>query len=286
MNPRHPVYIVSKGRWESRLTSRALEAIGVPYRIVIEPQEAEPYSAVIDPEKLLLLPQRFHDEYDPCTDEDPEMPNGSGAGRNFAWEHAISEGAESHWLLDDNIGGFGRFNKNLYGRSSSGTIFRAAEDFVARYENVPLSGFQYFMFALFRRKSAPFLLNTRIYSCLLIRNDASYRWRGRYNEDTDLSLRVLKDGYCTILFKAFLQEKAPTLSMKGGNTDTIYVDGTRKKSEMIRDLHPDVASVVWKYGRWHHHVDYRPFKHNKLIRRTDVDVADGIDNYGMIVRRE
>jgi hypothetical protein len=37
-NPRYPVYIVSKGRWETRLTSKALESLGVPYRIVIEPQ--------------------------------------------------------------------------------------------------------------------------------------------------------------------------------------------------------------------------------------------------------
>jgi len=28
----------------------------------------------------------------------------------------------------------------------------------------------------------------------LIRNDIPYRWRAKYNEDTDLSLRVLKDG--------------------------------------------------------------------------------------------
>jgi len=44
----------------------------------------------------------------------------------------------------------------------------------------------------------------------LIRNDVPYRWRGRYNEDTDLSLRMLKDRWCTIQFNAFLQGKAAT----------------------------------------------------------------------------
>ena len=29
MNPEHPVYIISKGRWESRFTSKALERIKV-----------------------------------------------------------------------------------------------------------------------------------------------------------------------------------------------------------------------------------------------------------------
>ena len=45
-----------------------------------------------------------------------------------------------------------------------------------------------------------FVKNTRIYSTLLISNNCKHRWRGRYNEDTDICLRVLKDGDCTIQF--------------------------------------------------------------------------------------
>lgn len=32
----------------------------------------------------------------------------------------------------------------------------------------------------------------RAFPCILIQNDIPFRWRGRYNEDTDLSLRALK----------------------------------------------------------------------------------------------
>ena len=39
MNPRYPVYIVSKGRYETRLTAKHLLRMGVPFSIVIEPQE-------------------------------------------------------------------------------------------------------------------------------------------------------------------------------------------------------------------------------------------------------
>ena len=56
INPKYPVYIISKGRWESRQTSKALEAMKIPYRIVIEEQEYDQYSAIIDPEKILVLP--------------------------------------------------------------------------------------------------------------------------------------------------------------------------------------------------------------------------------------
>ena len=48
MNPKYPIYIISKGRWESRLTSKALEKIKVPYYIVVEPSEYSYYNEVID----------------------------------------------------------------------------------------------------------------------------------------------------------------------------------------------------------------------------------------------
>ena len=39
MIPKYPLYIVSKGRADTRLTSKALEYMKVPYSIVIEKQE-------------------------------------------------------------------------------------------------------------------------------------------------------------------------------------------------------------------------------------------------------
>jgi hypothetical protein len=108
------------------------------------------------------------------------------------------------------------------------------------------------------------------------------RWRGRYNEDTDLSLRVLKAGLCTIQFNAFLQEKATTQTMAGGNTEEFYSkEGTLPKSKMLEHLHPDVAKVVWKFNRWHHKVNYQPFKRNKLKLKDGLAIPSGVDNYGM-----
>ena len=121
-------------------------------------------------------------------------------------------------------------------------------------------------------------------SCLLIRNDIPYRWRGRYNEDTDLCLRVLKDGWVTVQFNAFVQEKARTGVVPGGNTDEFYTaEGTLPKSRLLEEMHPDVAKVIWKYGRWHHHVNYRPFRANRLVRRPGLEMPIGINDYGMSV---
>jgi len=271
VNPEYPVYIISKGRWESRLTSKAFEKLKIPYHIVIEPQEYDDYAKVIDPQKILVLPFS-------------NLGQGSIPARNWVWEHSIKQGAEKHWILDDNIRSFYRLYNDLRVRVGDGTIFKAAEDLTNRYENVALAGFQYHFFGMGARKM-PLILNTRIYSCILIKNDIPYRWRGRYNEDTDLSIRVLKDGWCTMLFYAFLCEKMVTMLMKGGNTEELYklkgADGRLKMAKSLREQHPDVTKIVWKWGRWQHLVDYRGFKYNKLILKKGIKIPKGIDDYGM-----
>jgi hypothetical protein len=284
MNPRHPVYIVSKSRWESRMTSKAMERMNVPYHIVVERHEYDEYANVITPSKILVLPQSYLDEYDTYDDLGDTKSKGPGAARNFCMDHSISIGASKHWVMDDNIDAFHRLNKNLKIVVESGTILRCAEDFVDRYENVPLAGLNYYSFCKKEDKLPPYTINTRIYSCLLIDNTIKYRWRGRYNEDTDLSLRVLKSGDCTIQFNAFLQGKTTTQRMGGGNTSEFYnLEGTLNKSKMLTEMHPDVSDVVWKFNRWHHTVDYRPFKSNKLIKKAGVVIPSGVDNYGMIL---
>ena len=59
MNPKYPIYIISKGRWKSRYTSKALEKMKTPYRIVVEPSEYDNYKEVIDSNKILKLPSNF-----------------------------------------------------------------------------------------------------------------------------------------------------------------------------------------------------------------------------------
>lgn len=272
MNPRYPVYIISKGRWEKRLTADSLLKMGVPFHIVVEPQEADLYAQHVDRARILTLPFS-------------NLGQGSIPARNWVWEHAISTGAERHWIMDDNIDGFYRLYRNIKTPVADGTVFYAAEEFVERYQNVAEAGFNYFMFASRKTVMPPFYLNTRIYSCILLRNDLPHRWRGRYNEDTDLSLRILKDGWCTVLFNAFLAMKTTTMTMKGGNTDELYAgDGRLEMAQSLVNQHPDVARVSEKWGRYQHHVDYSSFRRNKLVLKPGVTVKPGINNFGMVIQ--
>ena len=281
--PRFPVYIPSKGRARARHTFYTLAKLGVEAWVIVEEQEFAAYAAVVPRQRLLVLDLAYQRNYDSC---DPEADaagksKGSGPARNFAWEHARAAGAERHWLMDDNIWFFYRLNENVYGVVTDATVLRCMEDFTLRYENVALAGPNYFMFVPRKYKYAPFQLNTRVYSCILIRNDIPFRWRARFNEDTDLSLRVLKAGWCTVLFNAFLCHKEQSQKVRGGNTEIYRREGTLAKSRLLVRLHPDVCTIMRRWNRDHHLTNYSRFRANKLVRREGVTVPAGADDYGM-----
>ena len=287
MLPKYPIYIVSKGRAKNGLTTRALYEMNVPHYIVVEEQELEFYKEGRNFGELLVLPKKYKEEYDLCDDLGFTKSTGPGPARNFCIDHSTNNQFKRHWVMDDNIDAFHYLNRNEKFEVRTGSTLRAAEDFVDRYANVPVSGLNYYSFCKKTDKVSPYILNTRIYSCLLIENNAGYRWRARYNEDTDLSLRVLKDGNCTIQFNAFLCGKITTQRMRGGNSADFYdSEGTLPKSEMLEKLHPDVAKVVYKFNRWHHHVDYSVFKKNKLIKIINTENMQKINNYEMILCNE
>jgi hypothetical protein len=223
----------------------------------------------------------YKGKYELCDSLGLSKTTGSGPARNFIWDHSIKSGYPWHWIMDDNIKGFLRMNRNVRIQTTSPSFWRAMEDFVLRYKNVAMAGPNYAMFAFGASALPPFITNTRIYSCNLIRNDVPFRWRGRYNEDTIMSLDMLKAGWCTIQFNAFLQQKLRTQTIKGGNTDELYKDGTMDKSRMLVREHPDVAEVKFKFERWHHHVNYTVFKKQKLIKRNELDLKKGVNDYGM-----
>lgn len=266
---RYPIYVISKSRWETPYTIRALENLGIPFYVAVEQHQVEEYKKVVkNPECVLTLPWSNHGK-------------GSGPARNWCWEHSISLGAKRHWILDDNIREFWRRQKNKRYRVETGSFFRACEDFVDRYQNVTLAGLQYKFFVMDKEFYPPFILNTRMMSCILIENSCKHRWRAKYNEDVDLSLRVLKDGDCTILFYNFLQGKLKTGTVKGGNTTEIYGNGTFEKSQMLCQLHPDCVRMTFRYGRWHHEVDLSNFRNNELIPIEGLEIPSEPNDYGM-----
>lgn len=268
--PHYPVYVISKGRAATCLTARFLDRDGVPFRLVVEPQEADEYGRRFGADRIIELPFR-------------DLGLGSIPARNFVKDHATESGVERHWILDDNIGQVRRLYRGRRIPCASGPAFAAVEDFTDRYENVAISGLAYQMFGI--RGALPVVVNAHVYSCLLILNRIPHLWRGRYNEDTDLCLQVLADGWCTALVNVFLIDKKATMTMAGGNSDDLYAgDGRLRMARSLERSWPGVVSVNRRYGRPQHVVDWKKFD-TPLILKPGVDLAAlPANEYGLRLR--
>ncbi len=258
--PKYPIYVISKGRWGAEgLTARFLIKDRVDFHLVVEPQEADLYAASFGRERLYVLPFS-------------NLGQGSIPARNWVKEHSTAAGHERHWILDDNIRTVYRWYKGERIYCDSKIAFAAVEDFTDRYENIAISGLNYKMFAI--GKLPPFFLNHHVYSFILLNNAIPHRWRGRYNEDTDLCLQVLADGWCTVLVNAFLADKMQTMKMKGGNMETLYrADGRLKMARSLERMWPGVVTTGRRYKRPQHKIkdEWRRFD-NKLILKPGIDL--------------
>jgi hypothetical protein len=273
MRNKYPIYVPTKGRFDTRKTVKALLQLGADFRVVIEPQEVDLYRTILDDRQILVLPFSKPNDHSQLVNT-----------RNWIKDHSISEGHKRHWQLDDNVKAFYRMNNNRRNKVLSPVIFRCVEDFVDRYENVAMAGMNYMNYAIPDGRP-PYFLNSRVYSMSLVNNELPYKWRGVYNDDTDICLRMLKDGYCTINFNAFSGDKDATMVTKGGNTP-IYTTGDLRSAfvDSLIEQHPDVVKKVWRFDRWHHEVNYKPFERNRLILRPDIIIPQEPNEYGMVLK--
>lgn len=273
--PRYPVYVPSKGRHDSALTIRFLLADGVPFRVVVQPQEAREYEKLVGEERLLILPRG---------------KDGLLFARNWIMDHAIAEGHARHWQLDDNIARIRRLFKGERIPCDAGPALACCEDFVDRYTNVALAGLNYTMFgfaAMGLRPPPPFYLNHRVYSCTLVDNTIEQRWRLVYNDDTDLCLQVLAAGLCTVNLNVFLIEKMPTMTVSGGNTDALYGgDGRAAMARQLEQHWPGVVTTRRRFSRPQHIVKnaWRSFD-TPLKLRDDVEVDASPNEYGLALTK-
>ena len=105
--------------------------------------------------------------------------------------------------------------------------------------------------------------------------EEKYVYRGRYNEDTIISLDVLKDGNCTMDFNIALIEKEATQKLGGGNTEEFYAgEGTLPKSLMLKVVYPKETTLSHKFSRDHHSVKYKKYYDNEPIYIDGYDPED------------
>jgi hypothetical protein len=271
LRPKYPVYIPSKGRAANMLTCRVFDRGNVPYRIVVEPSQVEHYAP----------------KYEHCLLVLPEDGKGLVYSRNWIKRHATAEGHARHWQFDDDI----KFMTRMYNGHrlpiAASAALALAETFVDRYENVALASLnsEFFIPSTYGTKRIsvpPFYLNARCYTCFLVLNSLPNEWRRRYNEDTDMTLQVLADGWCTVLFNAFMISTPETMTDKGGQTSIYVSDGRLKMARQLESMWPGTVSVIRRHGRPQHMIrhDWKHFD-TPLKRKPGLEIPDGPDEHGM-----
>ena len=173
--------------------------------------------------------------------------------------------------------------------------FRIMEDYSDKFENLGLVGCQYQSFLPhILTKSPPIIINTRIYSTILINTELldkrlEQRWRGRYNDDTDLTLRVLATGdLCTANFQSLASGKITSGRSKGGMReiyDNHQHSGYQKKFDALREIWGKIVTLTYKKhadGRPHHCIEYTKLFKHKLKLKDGVSREPKINNYNMI----
>jgi hypothetical protein len=275
MTPRYPVFIPSKGRANLALTAGMFARDGVPFKVVVEPQEVEAYERAVGADRLCVL---------------PENNRGLVYSRNWIKTFATAEGHERHWQFDDDIKWISRIYKGYRLRCPSNVALSACEDFVDKYENVALASLNSEFFlpvnGTTRLQWPPFYLNSRCYTCFLVLNALPNRWRNRYNEDTDMTLQVLSDGWCTILFNAFAIRTPATMTSGGGQTPIYVSDGRLHMARQLERIWPGVVTTMRRFHRPQHHVKGHWTKFDTpLKRKPGFDASDAEPNeYGMTLK--
>lgn len=280
---RYPVFIPSRDRWQGgrAKTFRALAQDGVPFRVVVAPSEAARYGGLLGQLRdECVAAGRPHDWQIVVLPDDSYRLR---EARNFIRDLAEQEGHARHWQLDDNIAHFAKVHGTRRIRCDAGVALAVCEDFTDRYENVAVSGLGYYHDVRpMQRPEPPFRLNVRVYSCSLINHAWPGRWRTVRNDDTDLCLQALADGWCTVQLVAFMHRKAETMTVQGGNTGALYADdGRLAMADELARRWPGVVTVTRRFGRPQHYVDWTKFD-TPLRLRPDADLSPR--DYGLRLR--
>lgn len=289
--PQYPIFIPSRGRAKESLTANAFKDDGVPFRIVVEHDQWDEYREQWPEETLIRLPfvddgNGYKVDLDGVTHK--EWGGGAVPARNWIRAYAQDHGYKKHWQFDDNIRKF----RMLVGKERipvhAGSAVRISEDWADRYENLGLCSINYAMFAVPGSVTKPIRFNHYCYSATLVDHNMPCWWRGRYNDDTDLCLQALSQGWATAHLNVVLVDKVATMTMRGG-MHLLYdknIDGRLKMANALERVWPGVVRVTRRFGRPQHYVDWDKFDVIPQLK-PGIKLEDfpQVDQYGLVLTR-
>lgn len=198
---KYTIYIPSKINAIKCVLPRILLKYNIPFKLVVEPQDAISYINKWGKDNIIIL---------------PENDKGLSFSRNFILQYSRKIGEKKHWQLDDDIGGFSIFKNNISSSVNPTRALKIIENTCDNYLNIGIAGPSNQAFPP-QGKIKEIQYNKLIASCMLFDNSCKqiYFEIDRV-EDIDCCLTVLfTKKYCTFKFLNVLMTKANDLQFSG-----------------------------------------------------------------------
>lgn len=212
-----PIYVPSKGRAGMATTVDLLEAAGLAFTIVVEPQEAEIYRAMYEGASVLELP--LNDQ-------------GIAYVRQYVLENARANGFDWFWMLDDDIKMFHQIYQGRAAKTDAKTALVGSQGIFLQTPGVGIAALDYQQFAWNAKQ--PGVLNGYAEVCVCINvyqtRNIGYRKEATLKEDRDFVLQCLSQGIRSARVTMFAFTVPKNASNKGGLQKVYQEEGREARA--------------------------------------------------------
>lgn len=264
----YPISILSYGRYNENKTSKYLVECKIKHYIFVEECEYDLYmnnyyNKLNEEDKYLVNIINTHKDF--------HLYNlGGSPVRNYILDYWLNEGYDRVWMLDDNIKYYNRYNKGVKNKIYSDLIFSSIENYINEYDNVGICSHNLNGFITTGNSRSVIVLNEKHYSSLLLLTDKQFRFKHKYNEDVLISIDYIISGKINFCFNHILFEKNTSGKDTGGNTNTIYMNGTNEGYKRKYDYLYEELKKMYQYGLINIDCDLDKFIYSKPMKSKDI----------------
>lgn len=244
-----PIYVPSKNRITGAKTLKLLQDSGLPYTLVVEPQDEQGYAEAFPQAELVVL---------------PENDRGLPYVRNFI----LKRNTGWFWMLDDDIDGFYERVGTRMERIPAATALGMAENIIRKVPQAAQGALEYSQYAWSTKRN--YALNSYCDVCVLI--DAAKTFFHTFQEeatlklDREFTLQLLNAGHFTVRVQRYAFS-CPKNGSNAGGLKPLYdtVQAEHQAVDWMVSRYPGLVTAVTKNdGRYDAKINWQAFGARKL----------------------
>jgi len=230
----YSIYIPSIKRSDSEFLQE-LKRLNLSYYLVLAHDQVERYLEYHDMNNIIVLPKSVY---------------GISKIRQFILEYALKKKEKRIWMSDDDLRRFFMWSSESNKEVSFKYFLQEAENEITKLEKADKSlvqvGFKYSTFAIPKSK---YSFNTDIgmiqyLNLERLQNKVSYDIKMTTLEDTDFSIRLIKNGYKNVKLNHFIFTAPRSGTGKGGLEEAYQNKGKQQGIIEFQRKFPDLIKII------------------------------------------